>query len=214
MAQRVIERAVSIAMEGGQLALEGIYLPGEGDECMGAVVAPPHPLYGGSMDSPVVNELAFGLHKADIPSLRFNWRGVGASQGAVTGETDAALADYRAALEHLADTVDPGLALVACGYSFGAATALRSAVGDVRIQRVIVVAPPVAMLGDLAPGTLRVPVHVISGAQDAYAPADALREWVSALPDGQLELLSGVDHFFMSGGLAEVSAFTAAAVGA
>ncbi len=205
------ERGVTVRVPSESFELEGIW---QGGSNAGGVIAPPHPEYGGSLDNPVVNELAFGLHKAGIPSLRFNWRGVGASQGAVTGQTDAALADYRAALEHLADTVDPGSALVACGYSFGAATALRAAVGEARIQRVIVVAPPVAMLGDLAPETLRVPVHVISGGQDAHAPADALRDWVSAMPDGQLELLPGVDHFFMSGGLAEVSAFAAAAVGA
>ena len=56
-------------------------------------------------------------------------------------------------------------------------------------------------------------MYVITGELDSFAPPAALQEWVDALPDGHLEVLSGVDHFFMSGGLTEVSAFAAKAVG-
>ena len=59
MARRPLEKAVTIALEGGVLALEGIFLAGVDGEGAGAIVAPPHPLYGGSMDHPVCNELAY-----------------------------------------------------------------------------------------------------------------------------------------------------------
>ena len=98
------------------LALEGIYLSGSQDDGRGALVAPPHPLYGGSMDSPVVNEVAYACERCGIASLRFNWRGVGASAGTPSGETAHAEADYGAALAHLGETV-PG-AIIGCGYSF------------------------------------------------------------------------------------------------
>ena len=60
--------------------LEGLYTPADAP-VGGAVIAPPHPLYGGSMDSPVVTELAQACARADFASLRFNWRGAGASAG-------------------------------------------------------------------------------------------------------------------------------------
>ena len=95
------ERAIAIAAPGGtSLALEGIFVAGLDDDAVGVVIAAPHPLYGGSMDSPAVNEIAYAAGKAGLASLRFNWRGVGASAGAISGEADDADADYRAALQH------------------------------------------------------------------------------------------------------------------
>ena len=121
-------------------ALEGVFQAGHAGNPYGALIAPPHPLYGGSMDSPVVSEIAWASARAGIAALRFNWRGVGASAGLASGETRDADADYAAALAHLAETV-PGK-VVACGYSFGAAAALRAARLHPRIGRVLLVAPP------------------------------------------------------------------------
>ena len=116
---------VTVAVASGGLVLEGVWQKGAG---RGAVIAPPHPEYGGSLEHPVVSELAYGLYKAGIASLRFNWRGVGASQGRVSGEWKAAEEDYSAAVEQVAATMPPPI--VAAGYSFGAAAALR--VGSAR----------------------------------------------------------------------------------
>ena len=96
------------------------------------------------MDSPVVNEIAWASARAGIASLRFNWRGVGASSGVASGDARDADADYAAALAHLAETV-PGK-VVACGYSFGAAAALRAARLHPRVGRVLLVAPPPSLL--------------------------------------------------------------------
>lgn len=198
---------MTIQVPGEPIVLEAVWQTGE---LGGAVVAPPHPQYGGSLENPVVNELAYGLHRADVPSLRFNWRGVGASQGEITGDLAAAESDYRAALEHLAASADPPL--LACGYSFGAGAALRVAAHDARVARLILVAPPVGMLGQLAGLELEIPVHVIVGEEDAFAPVAPLGEWMQALPAGELEVLPGVDHFFMSGGLVQVSHFATRSV--
>jgi pimeloyl-ACP methyl ester carboxylesterase len=126
------EKSIAIAGAGG-LALEGVFAPGEDAAAPGAVIAPPHPLYGGSMDSPVLEEVAWALRRAGCASLRFNWRGVGASGGATSGEARDADADYAAALEHLEETVSGPL--IGAGYSFGAATAVRVAAPHSRVRR-------------------------------------------------------------------------------
>ena len=99
------EQGVVIALGDGTVALEGIYLAGDGPDAGGAVIAAPHPLYGGSMESPVVNEIAYACGRAGLASLCFNWRGVGASAGEPSGEAADADADYAAAALHLARTV-------------------------------------------------------------------------------------------------------------
>ena len=92
------EQMATIPVPGEDLVLEAVW---QGGHRRGAVVAPPHPVYGGSLDHPVCNELAYGLWRAGWSSLRFNWRGVGASQGQVSGEPGPAERDYRAAVEQI-----------------------------------------------------------------------------------------------------------------
>ena len=211
MAQTVVwkEQGVTIPIEAEALALEGAWQAGEGQG--GGVIAAPHPLYGGSLDHPVVNELAYALYCEGLPSLRFNWRGVGASQGEPSGDPAPALADYAAAVEHLARTVRGPL--VAAGYSFGAIAALRAALADVRLRSLVLVAPPVRMLQGLALRELERPLLIIAGTQDALAPVAGLRAALEGVADARLELIEGADHFFVSGLSAVVSAARAAVAG-
>ena len=183
-------------------ALEGIFQSGGPGSPYGSVIAPPHPLYGGSMDSPVVNEIAWASARAGIAAVRFNWRGVGASSGVASGETRDADADYAAALAHLAATV-PGK-VVACGYSFGAAAALRAARLHPRIGRVLLVAPPAPLIERGALRALGRPTLVLTGSDDRLAPAAALAAELEEAPHARLEVVKGADHFFVSG-LAELS---------
>ncbi len=187
------ERAVAIPIGEGALALEGIYVAGASGVDAGAVIAPPHPLYGGSMDSPVVAEVAHACARAGLATLRFNWRGVGASAGAPSGESQHADLDYAAALEHLAATVEGPLAV--CGYSFGAAAALRAAATSPRVRQAILVAPPPALLGSAALGAVRRAL-VIAGEADAIAPPEALRALVAGSPGARLDVVPEADHFF------------------
>jgi alpha/beta superfamily hydrolase len=204
------EQAVTVEVPEAGIVLEAVWQAGSR---RGAVIAPPHPLYGGSLENPVVNELAFGLHKRDVPSLRFNWRGVGASQGAPTDDFEAAEADYLAAVDHMVATVDGPI--LGCGYSFGAATAIRAALRESHIQSLVLVAPPAPMLESLPLEELEIPLQVIVGGDDPFAPSAELSARLSSLPNAKLEVLPGVDHFFMAGGLADIARFaTAAASGA
>jgi len=196
------ERAVPIPVSGSERVLEGLYVSVPGDEAPGAVIAPPHPLYGGSMDSPVVNELAHACERAGLASLRFNWRGVGASSGAPSGEIAHAVADYAAALEQLACTV--GGPLVACGYSFGAVAALHCARSEPRVTRTVLVAPPPSLLPRDALVGFRGRTLVLVGEEDTLAPADALEALARAGERIRLVRIPEADHFFVSG-LADVA---------
>ncbi|MEM9176735.1 MAG: alpha/beta fold hydrolase [Myxococcota bacterium] len=213
MSPRPFERPATISLPDGDAwpagaSLEGLWLPArdEAGARGGAVMAPPHPLMGGSMDSPVATEVALAASDAGWGSLRFNWRGVGASAGAASGEADDADEDYRAALRFLeaggeSETGDGPI--LAAGYSWGALAAARVVSEFPRTRRAILVAPPPAMLD--ADGLARWghPVLVIAGDQDPYVPLDELRTKLEPIEHATLIDLEGVDHFFMAG-LADV----------
>jgi len=206
------ERMATVArLDAAGETLEGIYLSGGPDAAAGAVIAPPHPLYGGSMDSPVTNELAWSCAKAGISSLRFNWRGVGASAGAPSGEAADADADYASALAHMAESV-PG-PLLAAGYSFGAAAAVRVARQEPRVRRLLLVAPPPSLIepAEITAGGQR--VLVLAGAHDAIAPAGALEASLSGASGARFVCIEEADHFFAAG-LAEVGRAASSWLGA
>lgn len=196
---------VTIACEGlgaGQ-ALEGLFLGASGPSKGGAVIAPPHPLYGGSMENAVVSELAFVCAQAGLSSLRFNWRGVGASAGTPSGDPQDAAQDYAAALAQLRDTAPGTLAL--CGYSFGAAAAvaqLSPTAGHVA-QHLLLIAPPPQLLDLERLRAFRGAALLITGQHDRIAPAAALQPIADELAAAKLVVLPKVDHFF-SVGLAEL----------
>jgi len=159
-----------------------------------AIVCHPHPLFGGTMDNKVVTTVARALHETGIPTVRFNFRGVGASAGAYdqgVGET----AD--------ADTVAswgaqrwPGRDLVIAGFSFGAYVALRLA--QQRVPRyLITVAPALELFQAFGMAVPRAPWLVVQGdADDVVDPASVI-DWVNGLdPKPRLVVLPGVGHFF------------------
>ena len=105
---------------------------------MVAVVAHPHPLYGGTMDNKVITTLARAFVEAGVATVRFNFRGVGASEGAHDegrGETD----DMVRVIEH-ARAQFGALPLVIAGFSFGGAVAVRAS-GGVDFAQLVLVAP-------------------------------------------------------------------------
>lgn len=191
------QRGVVIPIGDGSLALEGIYLAADGPDAGGAVIAAPHPLYGGSMESPVVNEIAYACQKAGLAALSFNWRGVGASAGEASGEAADADADYAAAALHLAETVSGPL--VAAGYSFGAAAALRVGAHQRRVHRLLLVSPPPSLLAPEALEGFRGAVLVLTGQHDAIAPPAELENLAARLPRATLRVIAEADHFFMEG---------------
>ena len=162
-----------------------------------AVVAAPHPLMGGSLDNPVVVALAEGLLASGAATLQFNWRGAGASQGRASGDIDDAVEDYRNALAFALETTgSPDAGCIAAGYSFGAVAAVKTAADCAQVRSLVLIAPPLAMMALPELSSTRVPVHVIAGERDEYAPIDVLERALQTVRNARLEMVPDTDHFF------------------
>jgi uncharacterized protein len=167
-------------------------LPAEGSPPRGlAVVCHPHPLHGGTMQNKVVQTLARAFVSLGYRCVRFNFRGIGASEGAWDegrGEIDDALAVVQAQRA-------PGEALVMAGFSFGGYVASQAAsrlAEDQRAERVVLVGPAVRnfSMAPVPEDTL-----VIHGEVDDVVPLSAVFDWARpiALP---VTVLPGAGHFF------------------
>ena len=161
----------------------------------GLVACHPHPLYGGDMDNPVVVravEVAQGL---GLATLRFNFRGVGRSEG-THGGGEAERDDVAAAVGALREILPPAAPVGLLGYSFGAGVASRVAAADPTLAALALVAPPMSMYdwAHVAPGPR--PLILVAGTRDAYCPVDALDALAARLPGAERVLIEGADHFF------------------
>ncbi|MEA3196067.1 MAG: uncharacterized protein QOF32_119 [Gammaproteobacteria bacterium] len=159
-----------------------------------AVVCHPHPLFGGTMDNKVVTTLARALHETGIPTLRFNFRGVGASAGAFDqGAGETADADAVAAWGALRW---PDRTLVIAGFSFGGYVGLRLA--QQRVPRHLITVAPAIQRFDASDMTVpRCPWLVVQGDADDVVDPAAVINWVNGLePKPRLVVLQGVGHFF------------------
>lgn len=162
-------------------------------QCFG-VVCHPHPLYGGTLDNKVVYTLARAFVELGVPSIRFNFRGVGASGGRYDegrGETADALAVIAYGRARW-----PEASLWLAGFSFGGAVAVRAAARS-RPEKLVTVAPGVtrvAMEGVASPAC---PWLIVQGDADDVIEPTAVRDWASRQsPAPTLRLLPGAGHFF------------------
>src|SRR5262249_9151484 len=147
------EQPVTIPVGPG-LSLEGaLGLPAAAPA--GVVVSHPHPLYGGDMDNSVVTAAVEACAAQGLATLRFNFRGVGASKGA-WGEARGERAAVRAALALLGQHLPANARLALAGYSFGASTSSRVAAAGPSLAGLALIAPPLAAPGWQPPSKLQV----------------------------------------------------------
>lgn len=175
--------------------LEGLFeLPAEHPRGA-AIVAHPHPQHGGTLSNTIVFRTARALRAAGLATLRFNFRGVGASQGEHDGargeEEDAAACLGELAGRH------PGLPLWAAGYSFGARTVCALATRDRRIERLILVALPVGVYDCACIERVEQPGLLLFGGADPYGTATELAQRFPSLPERlEVDQIAGADHLF------------------
>ncbi len=159
----------------------------------GVVLCHPQPATS-SLEDPLIAQVAVEVAAAGMLALRFNFRGVGRSQGA---QTDGRLEplDLAGAVEFLLaqPNTDPEkLALV--GHAFGAYIALAYAAHDPRVRTVVAVSPP-ALRVTPALGGFERPKLFVTGEYDEVAPRHKLEPWIATLPGGcGLRIISGGRH--------------------
>ncbi len=164
-----------------------------------AILCHPHPIGGGSMDVPLIVEMAEALAERGIAALRFNFRGVGRSSGISSGglkETD----DVQGIMRWLEDRGAPlPRSIFLAGWSFGSWVGLRWALEGGVPSRLVLVSPPLVGFdffhflesADIRPKMGKL---IIAGEHDQFSGAGRLRELASRL-GADLELLPGADHF-------------------
>ena len=150
-----------------------------------ALIAHPHPLFGGTLDNKVVQTLARAFIELGYQSWRPNFRGVGESEG-THDEGRGELEDLAAVVAHL----NP-VHLALAGFSFGAGVQVLLA-QRVKAEKLVLIGVAVTrfQLPPVAPGTL-----VIHGEQDETVPLAAVLDWARP-QDLPVVLVPGADHFF------------------
>lgn len=170
-----------------------------------AVVCHAHPLHGGMMHYKVVYRAAKALQSAGLAVLRFNFRGVGISEG-VHDDGRGEQEDVGAAIDTLAFRF-PHLPIVAGGFSFGSVMAQRAGGADPRVTALFALGFPVTMVSPPSPFSNRtIPRLFVQGEHDRFGNAAALKAFVQAAPEPKtVAIVEGADHFF-TGHLEAVSA--------
>jgi alpha/beta superfamily hydrolase len=197
------EKVFFASAEAAPLRLEGVLHTtlGAAAPHPGAVVCHPHSLHGGSMAVPVITATTRGLAKRGMAALRFNFRGVGLSEGRF-GDGVAEVADVAGAIDYLVvhEDVDPHR-IYLMGYSFGASVGLRQVENDPRVAAIVALCLP---LGAASIGSLKkdfwercsTPKLFLAGDRDHICPLEELQALHQRLPEPkQLVVLEGADHF-------------------
>ena len=163
-----------------------------------AVIAHPHPLFGGTMDNKVVQTMARAFMQSGWMAVRFNFRGVGISEGTYD-EGRGELQDLLAVIDHFSPAVTQQGALALAGFSFGAFVTSHAvqALHAVRnIDRVVLVGTAAGRF-EVAklPNDLHAKTLVLHGEEDDTVPLAAALDW--ARPQNlPVLVLPGVGHFF------------------
>ncbi len=183
----------ALQLQGSAGAIEALLDEPQGAFVGTAVIAHPHPLFGGTMHNKVVQTLARAFVQCGWRAVRFNFRGVGASEGihdAGHGEAQDML--------HVVQQVAPEGSVALAGFSFGAfvTTHVLAALGERMPQKLVLVGTAASRF-DVAPVPASLHEHalVLHGEQDDTVPLSSVMDWARPqhLP---VTVIPGVEHFF------------------
>ncbi len=169
-------------------------LPARDIKPMVGVICHPHPLFGGTMHNKVVYTIARAFKEMGLPTVRFNFRGVGASAGQYDegkGETD----DLLTVLQWV-QQVMPEAAIWLAGFSFGSYVAARAATRW-PVAQLISVAPPVINFNFAELPAITCPWLIVQGDADEIVDPEAVFNWINTLsPPPHVIRMTGASHFF------------------
>ncbi|HJX34162.1 MAG TPA: hypothetical protein VJ373_03220 [Desulfatiglandales bacterium] len=183
-----------VIINSGKIRLEGLMkiLPGD----RGAVVTHPHPLYGGDMHNNVVEAVCRAYQEKGYSTLRFNFRGVGQSEGGYEegiGEQD----DVGAALDYLSDMGKEEIDLA--GYSFGSWVNALGINRYKKVKRIIMISPPVDLMDFSCLINNPKIMLVITGSEDEIADHRSVKEVIPSWNrEAIFKVINGADHFYWS----------------
>jgi uncharacterized protein len=196
MDSNIITREVYF--QNGVYKLEGkLFLPEGKTKFPSVIVCHPHPLYGGSMDNNVVNSVCEALLARSLAVFKFNFQGVGKSEGSFSVERER-LGDVTAAINYFSclpeiDKVRIGLA----GYSAGAAWGLAAAYQDDRIKALAGISPPLSLFDFNILKTCHKPKLMIAGNNDEHISEKSFQDFCTGLVEPKrCEVIQGADHFW------------------
>jgi alpha/beta superfamily hydrolase len=188
-----------VLISGPEGRLEGRYYQGKQDGSV-ALILHPHPNHGGNMHSKVVYNLFRSFAKLGFSVLRFNFRGVGRSEGTFSGD-DGELNDASACLNWLySQNYHPQTCWVA-GFSFGAWVAMHLLMRRPEINNFIAVSPPANLYDFSFLAPCPAPGLILQGGQDKVVPKDVIVRFHNRLMSQKsvnidLEIIRSADHFF------------------
>ena len=160
-----------------------------------AIICHPHPQQGGTMDNKVVTTLLRAYRDIGIQVLRFNFRGVGKSEG-VFDNSVGELDDLFAVIHWVKNTL-PDCAILLAGFSFGSSIAARASYYVDGLMHLTLIAPPVERYTYDRNGKFPAPVCIVQGDQDEHVNANGVYEWAAALAgDVALIRYPAAGHFF------------------
>jgi len=162
------------------------------------LVCHPHPLGGGTMHNKVVFRAAAGLVDTGLATIRFNFRGVGASTG-LHSEIEGGKEDVRDVLDYLSKNY-PGEEITLAGFSFGSRTGMEVGFNDDRVARLISIGTPVDKYDDYEfLKQLIKPILFVHGDRDEFGSIENVRRLfneVSENTDAELVVFPNCGHFF------------------
>jgi len=186
-----------VTFRSGDLTLEGILHLPEAKPVGAGVVCHPHPLYGGSMYNNVVDAVVEAMGRRNWAALRFNFRGVGGSEGEHSGGTGEAGDAAAAAAYLIQQTGLPRQSIVVAGYSFGAMAVTIAAPKLTDAAALLLVALPLRMADLDSLTQFKGPILLAAGDLDSYCPTSDLKRLHEKLgARAQLRIVERADHFF------------------
>jgi len=194
------EKESKIAISGPSGRLESALNRGDNDAPLSnlnglVIICHPHPQHGGTMENKVVTTLMRTYRDLGVHVLRFNFRGVGQSEGTfdnAVGELDDLLAVIDWAQNNL-----PQSPVLIAGFSFGSSIAARASYSVEGLVHLTLVAPPVERYEYDRDGIFHAPVCVVQGDQDERVIAQGVYDWVAHLKSpAELIRYPEAGHFF------------------